>query len=237
MQREYKLHFHPNFNLSNEEKIKTLTLEEVGECPCCGIATSPTFINGYFIDKNNENVVPVAYILFYCPSCNELYVAKYYIHNCLNSYDQNYKTYPYCTYPAKNKAEEFSDNIKKLSPIFVETYNQACFAEANEDTKGLAGMGYRKAIEFLIKDYLIEIEPDNKDNIIKMSLGKCIDKLDSDIQDLARAATWLGNDETHYFKKHEDYGIDDMKKFIKFLATDIERYYVKLEARKLINKN
>lgn len=40
MQREYKLHFHPDFNLSNEEKVKTLTLEEVRECPCCGIATT-----------------------------------------------------------------------------------------------------------------------------------------------------------------------------------------------------
>lgn len=99
--------------------------------------------------------------------------------------------FPSCTYPGKHILPEFIENIKQLSFMFVETYKQACCAEENEDTMGLSGLGCRKAIEFLIKNYLIKVDPDNKGKIIKMQLGKCIDKLDEDIQDIAKAATMM----------------------------------------------
>lgn len=240
MTKNYKLHYHPNLNLEKETSVELKAVEEVGVCPHCGIATSPTFIDGYLIGDNNSHILPVAYIIFYCPSCHQLYIAKYYIPydyyitNDIIPYNLT-PIFPSCTYPMNHASPTFSNNIKQLSPMFVETYTQACYAEENENTKGLAGLGYRKSIEFLIKDYLIKIYPDNKDNIIKMPLGKCINYLNEDIQDLAKAATWLGNDEVHYFKKHNNYGIDDMKKFIQYLVIDIERYYVKLEASGLIN--
>lgn len=242
MTKNYKLHYHPNLNLEKETTIELKSVEEVRICPHCGIATSPTFIDGYLIGDNNSYIPPTAYIIFHCPSCSKLYIAKYYIpHNYyitndMMPYDFT-PIFPSCTYPGKHILPEFTENIKQLSPMFVETYRQACYAEENEDTIGLAGLGYRKAIEFLIKDYLIKVDSDNKDKIIKMQLGKCIDKLDEDIQDIAKAATWLGNDEVHYFKKHRDYGIDDMKDFIQGLVADIERYYVKLKAREFVNAN
>lgn len=240
MTKNYKLHYHPNLNLDKETTIELKSVEEVGICPHCGIATSPTFIDGYLIGDNNNYIPPTAYIIFYCPSCRQLYIAKY---NIPRSYYITNDTIPYnlipifptCTYPEKYIMPEFSDNIKELSSGFVETYKQACTAEGNENTIGLAGLGYRKAIEFLIKDYLIKINPNDRNDIIQMPLGKCIDQLEQDIQDIARAATWIGNDETHYFKKHEDYRINDMKMFIDCLIAEIERYYVKLKAKELIN--
>lgn len=239
MTKNYRLHYHPNLNLNEEATIELKSVEEVGICPHCGIATSPTFIDGYLIGDNNSYISPTAYIIFHCPSCHQLYIAKYYIpHDYYITNDMmpyNLTTiFPTCTYPEKHVLPKFKDNIKELSPGFVETYKQACFAEENENTIGLAGLVYRKAIEFLIKDYLIKINPNNRDNIIQMPLGKCIDQLDQDMQDIARAATWIGNDETHYFKKHEDYGINDMKMFIDYLLVEIERYYVKLKAKELI---
>lgn len=242
MTKSYKLHYHPNLNLDKETTIELKSIEEVGICPCCGIATSPTFIDGYFIGHNNSYIPSTAYIIFHCPSCRKLYIAKYYIpydYSIINDmipYNQT-PLFPTCTYPGRHVLPEFSENIQQLSPMFIETYKQACYAEENENTVGLAGLGYRKAIEFLIKDYLIKIDPHEKDNIIKMSLGKCINNLDENIQDIAKAATWLGNDEVHYFKKHKDYGIDDMKDFIQCLVIDIERYYVRLKAKKLVDGN
>ena len=60
-----------------------------------------------------------------------------------------------------------------------------------------------------------------------MPLGKVIEKYLTDfskLQKLAKAATWLGNDETHYVRKHTDKDIRDMIAFIKsaaqFIAAD-----------------
>ena len=240
MQRNYRLHYHENFEIETKQKYAQLTLEEVGVCPYCGIATSPTFIDGYCIMDNDDGIAPVAYILLYCPSCHKIYVAKYYIQGCLEYGRLGlpfHKVYHTCTYPTNEKKKEFSDEIKELSPKFVETYNQAHCAEGNESTRGLAGLGYRKAIEFLVKDYLIKINPGQEEDIIKKPLGKCIDQLHEDLQELAKAATWLGNDEAHYFKKHKEYGIEDMKIFIDSLLAEINRYYVGVKAKQITSGN
>ena len=41
----------------------------------------------------------------------------------------------------------------------------------------IAGMGYRKALEYLIKDYIIYINPDKESEVKSMLLGKCINDL------------------------------------------------------------
>lgn len=42
-----------------------------------------------------------------------------------------------------------------------------------------------------------------------------INEIDSkEIKKLAKASSWLGNDETHTFKKWEDYDIENLKNFI-----------------------
>ena len=49
-----------------------------------------------------------------------------------------------------------------------------------------------------------------------MALSNCIKEYVDDprIKSLAEKAVWLGNDETHYIRKHEDKDITDMKRFI-----------------------
>ena len=89
----------------------------------------------------------------------------------------------------------FSDNINELSPTFVSLYNQASVAETNIQIYGLAGIGYRKSLEYLIKDYLIKIKHQDKDTIIKMDLGNCVNKLEGQIKTIAKASIWIGNDE------------------------------------------
>ena len=45
--------------------------------------------------------------------------------------------------------------------MFVETYSQAIFAEENSLNQ-LIGIGIRKSLEFLIKDFLISQNGDNQ---------------------------------------------------------------------------
>lgn len=99
--------------------------------------------------------------------------------------------------------------------MFVKTYNQSSQAECfNLDE--IAGIGYRKALEFLVKDYCVAKNPNDTDKILKEHLGDCINNyiVDERIKSLAKVSTWIGNDETHYVRKFEDKDIKDLKKFI-----------------------
>ena len=84
-------------------------------------------------------------------------------------------------------------------------------------------MGYRKALEILIKDYAIEKDPD-KEEIKKAFLANCINSyIKSDkIQALSKASAWIGNDETHYEKRHIEYSIQELKLFIDAVVATIE---------------
>lgn len=123
---------------------------------------------------------------------------------------------------------ELPTNIKYVSEKFVDIYSQATVAE-NENLDQIAGVGYRKSLEFLIKDYAIRNNPDKENAIKSQLLGTVISDFLTDfpkLQNLARAATWIGNDETHYVRRHTDRDIRDMKAFIQsasqFIAADYD---------------
>lgn len=127
--------------------------------------------------------------------------------------------------PIKVKLPE---NIEKVSPVFVEIYSQATVAES-EALNQIAGVGYRKAAEFLIKDYTISKNKDDEEKIKAIMLGQVIAEYLNDfpkIQALAKSVAWIGNDETHYIRRHDDKDIQDLKKFIlsaaQFIAADYD---------------
>ena len=71
------------------------------------------------------------------------------------------------------------------------------------------------------------------EKIYKTALGSCINKIDnSSIKELARCATWLGNDETHYIRKWEDRDIHDLKNLIDLTC----QYITWIPSRKRIFK-
>jgi hypothetical protein len=118
---------------------------------------------------------------------------------------------------------EFTANIQETSPNFVEIYNQAFTAEQFK-LHQICGMGYRKALEFLIKDYLIEANPEEEDKIKRTALGNCIKHQVSNpqIKLVASRAVVLGNDETHYIRKYENKDINDLKVLIELTVKWIE---------------
>ncbi len=118
--------------------------------------------------------------------------------------------------------EKFSKIINRISSDFEEIYHQAQIAEGN-NLDFICGPGYRKALEFLIKDYMIYLIPDidgaekeKKIGIIKSTLlGTVIGTIaDPQVQKCARRAAWLGNDETHYVRKWDDKDLDNLKDLI-----------------------
>ncbi len=136
---------------------------------------------------------------------------------------ENFGIYQDC-YPRAPKAIVFSDEIDYLSPQFAIIYNQAITAEGAELDQ-IAGVGLRKALEFLVKDFLIFTQPIEKhDGIRSTLLGPCINNYIDNrrIKESAQAAVYLGNDETHYTRKWTDHDISDLKLLIRNVVNHIE---------------
>jgi hypothetical protein len=58
-------------------------------------------------------------------------------------------------------SKEFSEHVQEISANFCCIYNEAHEAEQLGLTQ-ICGVGYRRALEFLIKDCLVSIRPDEK---------------------------------------------------------------------------
>jgi hypothetical protein len=118
---------------------------------------------------------------------------------------------------------EFADSIKNISPSFSAIAGEAMNAEGR-GWKLIAGPGYRKALEFLMKDYLCRLHPAEAEKIRGMTLAACIaEHVDHvKLKAMAARAAWLGNDETHYVRKWEDKDLDDLKTVINLTVHWIE---------------
>jgi len=125
--------------------------------------------------------------------------------------------------PLAVEASQSDDTIVRISPDFVSVFQEAEEADLR-NLKLICGPGYRKALEFLIKDYVIKLDPGKADEIKKLPLGKCIsDFVKNDkINKIAARAVWLGNDETHYLRKWEGKDLQDLKNLIALTVHWIE---------------
>lgn len=173
------------------------------KCPFCHKSITPQLILGH---KSNTDIQ--AFIT--CPNqdCNNSFIA-YYTRHPNGHYNYSY------TSKGTIQTRDFDNLIIELSPDFIKIHNQAHFAE-QEGLFEICGVGYRKSLEFLIKDYSISKHDGKREEIEKKNLGKCIDDYieDNRIKAAAKRATWLGNDETHYIRKWEGKNLDDLKKLI-----------------------
>lgn len=214
-------------NIKFRDSNQEVSINLPNKCPHCGTIMTPHVHSGFsaYLRSNNEGNLAV---MVNCTA-----------DNCQKYYSLSY-SYTYSA-PIGGKLTklipdeyrppiqvELPENIDKVSEIFVEIYSQATVAESEKLDK-IAGVGYRKAAEFLIKDYVISKNPIEKDAIKAKMLMPVIQNYLNDfpkIQTLAKAVAWLGNDETHYERRHIDKDIDDLKKFIKataqFIAADYD---------------
>jgi Domain of unknown function (DUF4145) len=162
-------------------------------------------------------------IIFRCTNanCDNLFIATYVRDTTISRYSPVFQLNRLS--PLTAQETNFSETIEKLSPSFIEIYNQAIEAESSELNQ-IAGMGLRKALEFLIKDFAIDRNPNDAQKIKETALGNIIKNYVDDprLKDTAERATWLGNDETHYVRKWADKDITDLKLLIKLSVNWIE---------------
>jgi len=211
-------------------------IDEPSTCPICKYAIKPVELFRHVFEDNDENYFVT--FLYLCTHCYKTFVV---LHSVKLSSDTKFKSNP-CQYAATLMYTEpnifirkdFDKNFMELSPMFCKIYNQAVAAESyNLDE--IAGIGYRKAVEFLVKDYIIHFQPEKEKDIKTKLLMQCINKdiADNALVTLASRSVWIGNDETHYVRRHESKDINDLKRFIQAMVNHIDTQFIIKEAEKM----
>lgn len=192
-----------NASVIIDKNYEPFDYDEVSICPMCKRAIDPELLGMYgYRDETAQKCVSMTYL---CHGCWNTFVAKYII------YDDYLARLQYCG-PSTRKKRNFDDRISDLSPSFVRIYNEAKAAE-EYGLLEICGLGYRKALEFLVKDYLCHQYPEDTEEIKSMLLGKVISTKipDDNIRTVASRCAWLCNDQAHYVQKFEEYDLKMLK--------------------------
>ncbi len=218
-------------SLNDNFSKKNLEIEYPSVCPMCHKSGDPSYLSSYYID--DEHTYPNLFVHFFCHNCEKTFLGNYHI-GPYHGLTELMGFEPI----SRVEEREFPKHIKDLSPDFCNIYNQA-YASQQYRLNDISGMAYRKALEFLVKDYAIFLRPDDKDAIIKAPLSQCINNYidNGKIKHLAVASAWIGNDETHYERKQQEYNVDDLIEFINAIVSFIDFDISAMNAEKMTKKN
>lgn len=197
--------------------------KEPNECPLCHYSVHPEEIYWTLTTIEGKREFGLE-IVYQCPrqECQKLFIARY----LRSDVDLPNRSLPGISpglrqfelqelVPTTPQTQHIPQGISALSPLFPEIYAQSMAAE-NYGLAQIAGGGYRKALEFLIKDYCVSRNQNQVDEIKSSPLASCINRyIDSpQVKLCAERAAWLGNDEIHYVRKWTDKDISNLKELI-----------------------
>lgn len=201
-----------SYSLDDSKNDITVSYTTDNTCVRCGIGVERLEVQSFYTYNRSSYYI---YFVEYCPVCNKVALReiqtdseKFYGNSIGIRQLWGYR------YPNNSENHIFTHNICELSPRFVDIYHQSEDAE-NAGLTEVCGMGYRKSLEFLIKDFLIHQEHEQKEQVPTITLSAAINLLENkSLKTLALRCAWLGNDESHYVRKHENYSVSDLKTFI-----------------------
>ncbi|CAK1228635.1 hypothetical protein [Fructobacillus tropaeoli] len=231
--------------------IKHVSIPE--RCPHCGKNMSPRVYSGFSNHKNGyskNNGYPesgtkrVFCLVLQCVLCNSFYIGNF----KANKFDSegiitNYGYIDVSYIPPISN--DIPENVSEISERFSGIYNQSLKAKEYGLTE-IYGMGLRKSLEFLVKDFAIYLSKLNSDDSAKIdsikaqSLGQVISsnfREFSNFSKLFQSASWIGNDETHYIRKHPEKDAEFLNSLIKVLANNVSNTVIEQEAMKLVDDN
>ncbi len=178
-------------------------------CPYCGVYTEATAVIGesFSLTGNKSAIV----ISFQCTRCKKSFLAVYIEEN--HCYTLN-------TIIPIAENDEVHEGLKTVSPEFERIHQQAYRAELRGDID-LAAVGYRTALEVLVKDFAIRELGEKEEEVTSKKLAQAIEDYSGSIELLATSdvVRMLGNDYTHYLKKYENIGFETLKHYYNVTMT------------------
>ena len=214
---------------------RPVTVEDI--CPVCKKPTNPDLINSSYFPLAEDETHLV--LTFRCLGCKHFWTEEFIAtRHLINSYTERYEIEHIKVIPNLPSDIPISDDVEMVSPIGKQIYVQALKAE-HEQLDHIAGIGYRKALEFFVKDFSIVTNPDDEGKIIKMSLKQVIEKYikDEDLKTFALASAYIGNDEGHYYRNNPDKGFTDLKNYLHGVIHYMEMKLNFLDAQELVNRS
>lgn len=205
-----------NINTQNNVASNNSYLQIPKLCPVCKVAHNPV-VSKIFTHEVNSN--QLFGFIQRCPNCQKHSFSLNTQHKDENAY-HNYNIV--LLYP-ENPNIEFHSLIEDLSPRFVDLYKQSQYCE-DKNFVDLAATGYRSALEILIKDYALEFELDEYENIAKQNLNRVISNYFKDEHEAlvsADVVRIMGNSFTHW-SKDDDASLEEIKYYMEIFLNFIE---------------
>lgn len=208
-------------------------------CPHCFRGITPDVLSVNTLEEltspDFDDSAEIKVATLQCPTCKKPFI-KYFGKTYLPD-KQRHSFHELNLLFSKRIKLDIPKNIIDLSPSFKDIYEQTLLAKEYNLTH-LLGAGYRKSIEFLLKDFAIKLHPDRMDKYLKMSINQVINEIFADkvrLLTASKGVIYLGNDFTHYNDKNLDKDITDMENFIKLLLNEINSELTYLELHDFVN--
>lgn len=191
-------------------------------CPICQTRITPNVMTGGVGGRVYEGNLT---IVFVCPSdsCREYFLGYYEKRNGQYSFLN-------CR-PEETVVPDLPQFVLRISRNYCEMFRE-CYRAEVEGLQQLAGVGYRTALEFLIKDYLISRRPEDHAAIEEAPLATCIEAYvtDVNVRDVGRRAVWLAQES--YPRPWAEKDLRDLKAVIELVLRWIETEYLTEELLK-----
>ncbi len=189
-------------------------LEKPTLCPRCGICQDAKKVDRCLFPEDEG--IQFGVIYYECTDCHKRYITVYEI-NFINKLAK----YIAC-FPTEGVFYENSI-LLDVSPKFVDAYSQALKCELRGDIE-LAAVGFRHAIECLIKDFAIKELGIPREEVVKKSLCDAISVYlgEHDLVAIADVVRILGNDYAHYERKYPECDFQQLKQYVEIFVHLVE---------------
>lgn len=198
-------------------------------CPHCHVVINPH--SQWTVETKETDNTPTLITAWLCSNdnCEKIFLAVYKVEGQGLKFNRFLNGLPKGPTWPKPIVDLKSGNPKSIEKPeqtrFIKTYLQSLVAE-NSGLDELAGMGYRKSIEYLVKDWAIQNNKEDKEKIETLWLGGVIkDYYTGDLKEILERATWLGNDQAHYNRLFEEYNIEILKELIELVMVELDRQF------------
>jgi hypothetical protein len=156
-------------------------------CPLCRHHVDPRRLTAHSTGSDDVRVD----FTFQCPraECRRVFVGEYRL-----GPDGEYDLLAVA--PRAAVGETLPDAVTAIAPAFVELYGEAREAEAR-GLHQLAGVGMRRALELLSRDFAAREHPDREEEVRALPAGECIRRFVADplVRDYAAGLPGLDGDE------------------------------------------
>lgn len=184
-------------------------------CPHCSAYADGIKVKTMLCQTSATNVY-IGIVFYKCPNCDKIYVVIYKI-------DQTKKTATFeALYPSVRLT--FSDaRLQNFSPRFMNMYNQALQCESDGNIE-LAAVGFRAALEILVKDYAIKELKIDSETVSGKTLFNAIGEYlnEKALATSADVIRILGNDYAHYKRDYPEQEFEVLKKYMDIFISLVE---------------